>query len=1166
MGGIKKGKEVVVDFKNVKVKKEKLDPPEVEIVNELKKEKKFDPKLALPVKRIEDKWKLVPAFLETKGLVKQHIDSFNYFINVDIKKIVMANSKVACDVDPTFYLKYLNVYVGSPDIEESFNVSKSTTPHECRLRDITYSAPITVDIEYVRGTQRVIRNGLPIGRMPIMLRSSNCALNGKTSAEMARLNECPHDPGGYFIVKGTEKVILIQEQLSKNRMIVEQDRKGEVTCQVTSSTHEKKSRTNITVKHGKYFLKHNALQDEVLVTVVFRAMGIESDQEMTQLIGTEDSIIMALVPSMEECHRLDIFTQQQAIKYLGSKLRQKRFGPIGAQSKKTAEDEVRELLATTILAHVPVDNFNFKMKAMYTAMMVRRVIMAQNDPSMLDDRDYYGNKRLELAGSLMSLLFEDLFKKFNFELRLIADKNIPKVKAAVFDVVTHMRQDQMSNGLESAISSGNWVIKRFKMERFGVTQVLSRLSYISCLGMMTRINSQFEKTRKVSGPRSLQASQWGMLCPADTPEGEACGLVKNLALMTHITTEVEEQPILRLLFNLGVEDAMLLSGEELHEADVYTVYLNGGLVGIIRNFAKLIYLFRKLRRLGYVSGYVSIYPDLKQRTINISSDMGRLCRPYVIVDNKKPKLTQRHVDELKGGLRSFDDCLSEGLIEFLDVNEENDSYIALYEHLIQTDTTHLEIEPFTLLGACAGLVPYPHHNQSPRNTYQCAMGKQAMGTIGYNQKNRIDTLLYNLVYPHKPMVKTRTIELIHFEELPAGQNAIICVMSYSGYDIEDALVLNKASLDRGYGRCLVYRNAKTNLRRYANQTFDRVMGPLLEPESKKPIWRHTWLDSDGIAVPGACVENKQILVNKSMPTVTQTPVATNDNTRKQPDYRDVPITYKGTVPSYVEKVLISSNNEEAYIFKLLLRQTRRPELGDKFSSRHGQKGVTGLIVNQEDMPFNDYGICPDVIMNPHGYPSRMTVGKLIELLAGKAGLLDGCHHYGTAFGGSKVKDVCEDLIRHGYNYEGKDFFYSGITGEPLVGYIYSGPIYYQKLKHMVMDKMHARARGPRAVLTRQPTEGRSREGGLRLGEMERDCLIGYGASNLLVERLMLSSDVFEVDVCNACGIMGYSGWCHGCKSSLNVYTIKIPYACKLLFQELQSMNIIPRLKLKKMGH
>ncbi|CAG7837989.1 unnamed protein product [Allacma fusca] len=1086
--------------------------------------------LSAPIKKLEEKWKLVPAFLETKGLVKQHIDSFNYFINVEIKKIVMANAKIVSDVDPSFYLKYTNVRVGIPDVEEGFNMTRNSTPHECRLRDITYSAPITVDIEYIRGTQRVLRNDLPIGRMPIMLRSSNCVLHRKTPAELAKLNECCYDPGGYFIIKGSEKVILIQEQLSKNRMIVEDDRKGGVMCQVTSSTHEKKSRTNIYVKHGKYLLKHNALQDDVLVTIVLRAMGIESDQEMLQLIGTEDEIISAMMISIEECHKANVYTQKQAIKYLSSRVKQKKFFQVSASArKKSPEDEVRDLLATTVLAHVPVQNFNFRLKAIYTAQMVRKIIMAQKDPSMIDDRDYYGTKRMELAGSLLSLLFEDLFKKFNWELKLIADKNLPKLKASVFDVVMHMRQDQITNGLDAAISSGNWTIKRFKMERHGVTQVLSRLSYISALGMMTRVNSQFEKTRKVSGPRSLQSSQWGMMCPSDTPEGESCGLVKNLALMAHITTEVDEGHILRLMYNIGAEDIMLLCGEELHERNNFVIFLNGGIVGIIRGYKKFIERFKKFRRLGYVSGMVSIYPDLKQRAIHVSSDGGRLCRPYIIVENGVSKLTQRHIEELKTGLRTFEDFLCEGIIEYLDVNEENDSNIALYEDKIDPErTTHLEIEPFTLLGACVGLVPFPHHNQSPRNTYQCAM------------------------------------DFINFNDLPAGQNAIICVMSYSGYDIEDALILNKASVDRGYGRCLVYRNAKCVLKRYANQTTDRIMGPVIDAVKKEPIFKHVNLDMDGIAFPGSRIENKQVLVNKQTPTVTQNTIS-EDDMRKQSEFKEVPITYKGAVPSYVEKVMLSSNSEEAHIFKLLLRQTRRPELGDKFSSRHGQKGVTGLIVNQEDLPFSDSGIIPDVVMNPHGFPSRMTVGKLIELLAGKAGVLDGCQHYGTAFGGSKVDDVCEDLARHGFNYQGKDFFYSGITGEALTGYIYSGPVYYQKLKHMVMDKMHARARGPRAVLTRQPTEGRSREGGLRLGEMERDCLIGYGASMLLLERLMLSSDVFKVDVCNSCGIMGYSGWCHGCKSSNNMISINIPYACKLLFQELQSMNIIPRMQLTKLG-
>eukprot|EP00057_Strongylocentrotus_purpuratus_P016837 XP_011671311.1 PREDICTED: DNA-directed RNA polymerase III subunit RPC2 [Strongylocentrotus purpuratus] len=469
--------------------------------------------------------------------------------------------------------------------------------------------------------------------------------------------------------------------------------------------------------------------------------------------------------------------------------------------------------------------------------------------------------------------------------------------------------------------------------------------------------------------------------------------------------------------------------------------------------------------------------------------------------------------ELSQGFRCFEDFLREGLVEYL-------------------ETTHLEIEPFTILGVCAGLIPYPHHNQSPRNTYQCAMGKQAMGTIAYNQRNRIDTLMYLLAYPMAPLVKSKTIDLIGFDKLPAGQNAVVAVMSYSGYDIEDALILNKASVDRvSHG---------------------------------KPIWRHRILDADGVCAPGERVINKQVLLNKSMPVVNMNPLqASPTNQPQQHDYREVPITYKGTADSYIEKVLVTSNPEEAFLFKVLLRQTRRPEIGDKFSSRHGQKGVCGLIVQQEDMPFDERGICPDIIMNPHGFPSRMTVGKLIEFLAGKAGVLEGKFHYGTAFGGDKVVDICEDLRKHGFNYLGKDFLTSGITGEPLTAYIYFGPVYYQKLKHMVLDKMHARAKGPRAVLTRQPTEGRARDGGLRLGEMERDCLIGYGASMLLLERLMISSDQFQVDVCGDCGLIGHSGWCPYCHCSQNISSLRIPYACKLLFQELQSMNIIPRLRLKK---
>jgi len=279
------------------------------------------------------------------------------------------------------------------------------------------------------------------------------------------------------------------------------------------------------------------------------------------------------------------------------------------------------------------------------------------------------------------------------------------------------------------------------------------------------------------------------------------------------------------------------------------------------------------------------------------------------------------------------------------------------------------------------------------------------------------------------------------------------------------------------------------------------------------------------------------------------------------------LSYKGAAPATVDKVLITSNEQDTFIVKVLMRQVRRPEVGDKFSSRHGQKGVCGLIINQEDMPFSEKGVCPDLIMNPHGFPSRMTVGKMIEMVSGKAGVFEGRQGYGSAFGeefgnADRVEVCCAQLVKHGYSYVGKDIMTSGITGEPLQSFIFAGPVFYQKLKHMVMDKMHARAKGPRAVLTRQPTEGRSRDGGLRLGEMERDCLIGYGASSLIMERLMISSDAFTANVCEGCGLLGYEGWCQRCRSGEKVSTIRIPYACKLLFQELQSMNIATRLRLQ----
>ncbi|BDA40723.1 DNA-directed RNA polymerase III subunit RPC2 [Coccomyxa sp. Obi] len=1137
-------------------------------------------KLTQPIKDVKDKYELLPAFLKVRGLVKQHIDSFNYFINQEIKKIVHAkgNERVTCDTDPNFYFKYTDIFVGRPQVEEDY-ITTGITPQACRLRDMTYAAPISVDVEYTRGKEIIVRKGkngvgaVVIGRMPLMLRSDRCVLKGKSEAQLAELGECPLDPGGYFVVKGAEKVILIQEQLSRNRIIIDLDSKGQVSASVTSSTHERKSKTNIVVgKKGQICMKHNAFAEEINMAAVLRAMGVESDQEILALVGSEPGLAAMLAPTLQEAKSMGLFIQQQALEYLGSRLKAGK-QQYSSRRSRSKVDEVRDVLANVVVCHIPVHQFDYQQKAIYMAVMMRRMLAAMIDPSLIDDRDYYGNKRLELAGGLLALLFEDLFKRMNNELKRTADNTLSKAnRASQFDAAKNLHVEMISQGMESAISSGNWTIRRFRMERKGVTQVLSRLSFIAALGMMTRITSQFEKTRKVSGPRALQPSQWGMLCPADTPEGESCGLVKNLALMTHVTTDEEEAPLARLAYLLGTQPASLVSGFEHSSRGVAMVFLNGSILGIHRRPKRLVKEFRRLRRAGRVGEFVSIF--LQQDSVYIASDGGRVCRPLIICDRGVPRVTSQHTAKLKRGEWAFNDFLRNGLVEYLDVNEENNALIALYERNCGPATTHLEIEPFTVLGVVAGLIPYPHHNQSPRNTYQCAMGKQAMGNIAYNQLNVFDTLLYLLVYPQRPLLTTKTIELIGFDKLGAGQNATVAVMSYSGYDIEDAIIMNRASLDRGFGRCIVLRKYGTVLKKHQNRAQDIVQAAGIPPGQSKATGRHKLLDVDGIAAPGEIASPGEILINKLVPMSTKDPMPPNMTSLPLSSYKPAPVSWKGPPGEscIVDKVLLTQNDDGHNVIKTLMRHTRRPEVGDKFSSRHGQKGVVGAIVAQEDMPFSERGICPDLIMNPHGFPSRMTVGKMIELIGSKAAVSSGRFHYGTAFGegtglADTVDSISKTLVEHGFSYSGKDQLTSGSSGEPLEAYIFMGPVYYQKLKHMVLDKMHARARGPRVVLTRQPTEGRSRDGGLRLGEMERDCLIGYGASMLLLERLMISSDQFQVHVCNHCGLLGYYDANVGCavcpstKSSDDMATLKLPYACKLLFQELQSMNIVPRLKL-----
>jgi len=1155
------------------------------------KDKKKEPSAsgAEHVPSMSDKWRLVDLFLEYKGLVTQHIDSYNYFVTVGLKEIVKASSNniVRSESDRKWYLRYDNIRVGKPSKTEDMIVQE-TNPQMCRIRDFTYAAPILVDIVYWKGDRAVRKSNVEIGLLPVMLRSKLCVLHGKTDAELERLGECPYDPGGYFIVKGVERVLMMQEQPLMNRIVVEYDSKKVLQAFVTSSSADNKSRTVVCAnpmarKKGLY-LKHSAFSELIPISIVLKAMGVQSDMEIVQMVGIQKKYVETLMVSLQEVHEKGIFSQKGALEYLASKIKVKP-GQERRQRNEADNDQGRkalEVIQKQVLSHIECPNNNLAPKIRYFGLMIRRIINVLHDPKLVDDRDYYGNKRLELSGQLVSLLFEDQFKSMNAELQKQADLLLSKWHQrgshrqddmSGFPDILDSWQDRskLTRAMTHSISTGNWNIKRFRIDRAGVSQVLSRFSYMSCVGSMMRVKSQFEKSRKVAGPRALQPSQWGMLCPADTPEGEQCGLVKHLSLLTHVTTGESEGALRQMCYCLGVEDAHALSGEEMHHPGNYLVFLNGILLGVHRRPKRFMSRLQELRRQGCVGEFVSIYEHESWNSIFVACDGGRLCRPLIIVADGEPRfIPEKHVPLLlkrpeDGGI-TFADFLKQGVVEWVDVNEENNLFIALYPDQVTKETTHLEIEPFTLLGVVAGLIPYPNHNQSPRNTYECAMGKQAMGCIAMNQFTRSDTLLLGLVYPEKPLCTSKTLNLVNFHHLGAGQNASVAVMSYSGYDIEDAIVMNRAALDRGFGRCFVMRRQSVPMANYSNGSQD-LLAPapaaLNEADrrarglSKNMNVRYSCLDEDGLVRPSEKVEDGFLLANKV------TPVETKDMSMRDENqmFRATPVSYKNPVSSYIDRVILTTDGDGMRVYKMITRQTRRPEVGDKFASRHGQKGVVGLVVPEQDLPFSETGWRPDLIMNPHGFPSRMTVGKLLECIGSKAAALEGLFANGSAFGGTPAEEIYRTLIKHGFAPTGKEYLTSGITGEPIECYIFCGSIYYQKLKHMVVDKMHARARGPRMLLTRQPTEGRAKEGGLRLGEMERDCLVAYGASNLLLERLMLSSDVCNPSVCRKCGLFCRPDWCKFCSSAEYVTNVRMPYACKLLFQEMQSMNVCCKLNL-----
>jgi DNA-directed RNA polymerase subunit B len=1113
----------------------------------------------------EDVNLLLKAFFKEKGLVRQHLDSYNEFIDHGLQEIIDEVGEIPIEVPESPYkVKLGQVWIIDPQtritgpyITEVDGTKHEIYPMEARLRNLTYAAPIALEMTPVIDGREQDTELVYIGNIPVMLKSKLCFLSQLSREELIACGEDPDDPGGYFIVNGSERVIVAMEDLAPNRIIVDVDEKGATPvyqAKMFSTTVGFRARIELKMKSdGVIYVSMPGVPTEIPIVVVMRALGLESDKEIAEAVSVEKEIQAELELSFEKAMGVD--TVKDAILFIGNRVAHGQVEEYRVQKAETILDK-------NFLPHIGRTSQSRKEKALFLGEMACRVIELKLGRRKPDDKDHFKNKRLRLAGPLLADLFRVAFRNLVRDIKYQLERI--GVKGPIITVSAAVRPGIITERLQHALATGNW-----GRGRVGVTQLLDRTNHISALSHLRRLQSPLSRSQPNFEARDLHPTHWGRLCPNETPEGSNCGLVKNLALSACISVGVNPEKIKRTLFSMGVtpvqeaNEALKLSGAK--------VFVDGNLVGYCRSPEDLTREFRERRRMGEISTEVNMAYFSKihgeREEIYVNCDEGRVRRPLIIVENGVPKLQPEYIEKVASGEWSWEDLVKNGVIEYLDAEEEENAYVALIFDEVTPEHTHTEIATHIILGICASTIPYAEHNQSPRNSYQAAMAKQALGIYATNFHQRVDSRSHILHYPQVPLVETALMDILGYKLRPSGQNCVVAVLSYEGYNMEDALIFNKASIERGLGRSTFYRIYEAECRQYLGGLKDKFTVPEPGTRGFRGEQYYRLLEPDGIISLEANVSGGDVLIGRiSPPRFIE---EYKEFEVKGPSMRDTSADMRPSETGIVDAIFLTESGEGSKLVKVRVRDQRIPELGDKFASRHGQKGVIGLIVPQEDMPFTEDGIVPDIIINPHAIPSRMTIGHFMESLAGKVAAVRGKPVDGTPFSNEKSEELRKALIRLGFSHTGSEVFYNGVTGEKFVAEIFVGIVYYQKLHHMVADKIHARARGQVQMLTRQPTEGRARGGGLRFGEMERDCLIGHGAAMLLRDRLLEESDKYTLYICENCGYIAYYDMkqrkyvCRICGDKAKISPVIVSYAFKLLLQELMSLCIAPKLMLKE---
>jgi len=1101
----------------------------------------------------EDYWEVVRAFFAEEGLVKQHLDSYNDFVRNTLQQIIDEIEGITIEVPShTYDIKFGTIELKEPRVVEVDGTVRGIYPRESRIRNLTYSAPLYLDI-ILNYEGKETLECVNIGDLPIMVKSDLCHLSKHTPEELVQIGEDPEEVGGYFIINGSERVIVSLEDLAPNRVLIEVDNRGSKPVyrgKVFSTTVGFRARIEMALKSkGEMVVTIPGVPVPIPFVVLMRALGVETDREVAEMISLDDEILNELETSFRES--VSVQTLEDAVLYIGNRV---AFG----QVKEFRINRAKAIIDRNLLPHIGRDPKSRLDKAIFLGEMASRIIELKLGRREEDDKDHLKNKRIKLAGPLLAELFRSAFWSLYRDMRYQFRRMSSRRKGVLISAA--IRPGIITSRLQHALATGNW-----RRGRVGMTQLLDRTNTLSTLSHLRRLQSPLSRSQPNFEARDLHSTHWGRLCPIETPEGANCGLVKNLSLMASVSVGTDAEKVKRMLLNMGVTPARLAEEGMRHEGA--KIFVEGHLLGYTTTPNELVNTIREMRHIGEVSGEVNIAYYGDHNEIYVNCDEGRIRRPLIIVKEGKPLLKTRHIRNIQMGRWRWRDLIKEGLIEYLDAEEEENAYVAVDQTRVAEEHTHMEICNYAIIGVTASIIPYAEHNQSPRNTYQAAMAKQAPGVYALNHKDRTDTRGHILHYSQKPLTGTKTMEIIGYDARPSGQNFVVAVLSSNGYNMEDALIFNKSSIERGLGHSSFYRIYKAECKQYLGGAKDRLTIPEAGIRGYHGSEAYRLLEEDGIVSTESVVKGGDILIGRISPPRFLEEYRGFEV--RGPQLRDTSTGVRPTEEGVVDSVFVTKDIEGSQLIKVKVRSHRIPELGDKFVSRHGQKGVIGMVIPQEDMPFSVNGIIPDVIINPHAFPSRMTVGQFLESIAGKVAALRGEMVDGTPFNNESMASLTETLQKLGFAPSGREVMYDGLSGRRFETDIFMGVIYYQKLHHMVVDKIHARARGQVQMLTRQPTEGRARGGGLRFGEMERDCLVGHGAAMLLKDRLVDESDAYTIYVCDQCGKLAHYDIrqrkyvCPMCGEKGSSEPVTVSYAFKLMLQELQSMCLSPSLKLAK---